>query len=208
MRYAVMVRKLPWPAITARRGGSSANCHISCPCERATAPFAQRPFQRRLTVPPLTAAPGCNSHSAFRQPGRSQSVYRAPSSARRGVRRGSVSPGKQLGPPHPVDALGDDDLDMLSVTGIAAIGAGAVPPTHPVARVPRGFDLGGFLGCRSGAPLRCATRLAARMTVPPPHAGPSPRRHFVLAGGGMRKADGLAARQAGLALADAAPRRG
>jgi len=71
-----------------------------------------------------------------------------------------ASTGPQLGP---ADPLGNDDLDVLPVAGVAAIGAGTVPPAHPVAWVPRDFNLdGGFRGCRSGAPLRCAARLAAR----------------------------------------------
>ena len=54
-----------------------------------------------------------------------------------------------------VDALGDNDLDMLPVADVVAIGADAVPPAHPVAHLPRDFNLDwGFRGCRSGAPLR------------------------------------------------------
>ena len=66
----------------------------------------------------------------------------------------SGSTGPQLAPADAVDALGDDDLDMLLVADVASIGAGTVAPAHPLTRVPRGFNLGGFLGCRSGVSLR------------------------------------------------------
>jgi hypothetical protein len=58
-----MVRKFLWPAITARRVGSSASCHTSCRRERllsyraATHPAPRPP--RRPTAPPLPVAPAC-----------------------------------------------------------------------------------------------------------------------------------------------------
>jgi len=72
------------------------------------------------------------------------------------------SPWPQLGPADPVDALGEDDLDIHPVAGVAAIGAGAIPLAHPVARVPRNFNLEDLRGRRPGALLRCATRRATR----------------------------------------------
>ena len=79
----------------------------------------------------------------------------------------SASPWPQLGPADAVDALGDDDLDMLPVAGVAAIGAGAVPPAHPVARSPRNFNLERL----SGPPVGCA---AARCAGAPRVVGAVP----------------------------------
>src|SRR3954454_3733518 len=75
---------------------------------------------------------------------------------------GRTRPSHKVPDTHSVGSICDDDFGVFTVTNIATENTDAVPPAHPVPRMPKAANRRGLQRCRGPrVPLTCLAPLAA-----------------------------------------------